>query len=169
MIRSDRILQSLSTVFIGIAIIISVGIIAGTVWALASGKGKFSSSTQSLFDRGGQNPAREEVIAADRAGKTAIFGDIGPLRAVTADTEPVIILCEPFFPYLADDLAFREELVQKTRNIRTLLLGWFRTHAIAEVKRLGEDGVKAELIREINTVLVLGHIDILYFDEYMVF
>jgi len=67
-----------------------------------------------------------------------------------------------------DDLAFREELVQKTRILRTSILGWFAAHSLSEINKLGEAGVKRELLVVINANLVLGRIEILYFDDFMV-
>jgi len=122
----------------------------------------------SLFTNGQRNPAQAEVAAADATGKTVIFGEIGVLRAITADRQPVTVVITPFFPYPADDPAFREELVQKTPAIRMAILGWFNAHTILEIGRIGEAGVKQELIGGINALLVLGRISIIYFDEYMV-
>lgn len=151
-------------------------IVSGTVWAFTSGharhgakvSGNPSVAGRLLFAGGTRNPAREEVLASDPAGKTAIFGDIGMLRARTADNGPVTVVISPFIPYSADDIAFQEELVSKTRSIRTCILGWFASKKIKEIDGFGEVRVKAELVRSINSLLVLGKIDKIYFDEYMV-
>jgi flagellar protein FliL len=140
-------------------------IAVGTVWAFASGKR--AQSERSLFAGGKPNPSPEEVVASS-GGATAVFADIGPLRAATADKRPVTIVITPFMPYKADDLAFREELVKKTRAMRSFILDWFRSRTVGEIGRLGEAGVKESLVDGINGMLVLGSIDSLYFGEYMV-
>lgn len=147
-----------------VAAILVVVLAAGTVWAFASGRARPGSGS----DGAGQNLYGGDVPKPDPDGKTALFGDIGVLRAKTADSEPVSVVVSPFIPYPSDDLAFREELVQKTRIFRTSILGWFAAHSLSDIRKLGEDGVKRELIAVINANLVLGKIGILYFDEFMV-
>lgn len=173
-----------------LAVLLVLAIATGTVWAFASGRahpgqkpadgqpalnstgddspGLEQEGKHSLFTNGQRNPAQAEVAAADATGKTIIFGEIGVLRAITADRQPVTVVITPFFPYPADDPAFREELVQKTPAIRMAILGWFNAHTILEIGHIGEAGVKQELIGGINALLVLGRISVIYFDDYMV-
>ncbi len=167
--RNKKGIDGFSIVLLVLAAILALFIAGGTIWAFATGRVHLPANGRSLFARDARNPGQESVIAADAKGNTAVFGEIGPLRAITADKVPVTVLVTPFFPYPAADIPFREELVQKTRTLRTTILLWFRSHTIAEITKLGEDGVKKELIKGINSNLVLGEITILYFDEYMVF
>jgi flagellar basal body-associated protein FliL len=148
-------------------------IVSGTIWAVASGRfsrrvSSSASETRSLFAGGKKNPVSSEVMASDPNGKTAIFGEIGILRAPTADKKPVTIVVSPFMPYPSDDLAFQEELVKKTRSMRTFILGWFHSRSLKDITSLGESGVKAAIVEGLNELLVLGQFDTVYFDEYMV-
>jgi flagellar basal body-associated protein FliL len=149
-------------------------IVAGTIWAFASGRAHPGThdpsgvTPVSLFARGKHNPSPDSVVADDAKGKTAIFGEIGLLRAKTADREPVTVVVSPFMPYISDDIPFREELMQKTRLLRTSVLDWFAKHTLKQLNSLGESGVKKELIGTMNANLVLGQITVLYFEEYMV-
>ncbi len=151
-------------VLLGVAAFLVVVLVTGTIWAFASGRARPGAGSgvrgRHLYDK--------DVWKPDSDGKTAVFGDIGVLRAKTADTEPITVVVSPFLPYPGDDLAFREELVQKTRILRTSTLGWFSAHTLSEINTMGEDGVKKALIAVINANLVLGRIEILYFDEFMV-
>ena len=173
-----------STVLLAVAAAIFLCIVSVTVWAFASGKAhpgsrsRFqdrSDSTPSgaaggraLFDGGAHNPAPDKVLAADASGKTAIFADIGLLRARTADSAPITVVLSPFIPYPSDDVAFREELVSKTRSMRSLILDWFAARKIGEIDALGEKKVKQSLIDGINSLLVMGKIDTVFFEEYFV-
>ncbi|WP_230974457.1 hypothetical protein [Treponema vincentii] len=46
----------------------------------------------------------------------ALYGDLGQLRAVTADNPPITVVIKPFLEYKASDTAFQEELVTKKRS-----------------------------------------------------
>ncbi len=147
-------------------------IAVGTIWAFSTGRARpgFGSApvTKNLFDNGKKNPAPEDIVSSDGTGKTAIFSGIGILRAATADKKPVTIVVSPFLPYPAGDIPFGEELVSKTMALRSAVTGWFRARTIGEIKKLGETGVKRELLDAINGNLVLGKISSLYFEEYLV-
>jgi len=163
--------------FLSLMLVIILGFIvfliaSGTIWAFSKGTITFGSgnrtASRSLFTSEQNRPAPADIIARDPAGKTAVFGDIGLLRAATADKKAVTVIVAPFMPYDSADLAFQEELVQKTRSMRALVLEWFRSRTIGEIGKLGESGVKSALLEGINKILVLGKIETVYFSEYMV-
>lgn len=151
-----------------IVIFLVFAIVSGTIVAFGARPGDRAAVSRSLFAGGKANPMPADVIASDSARKTAIFADLGTLRAATADSTPVTVVVKPFMPYPADDLAFREELVKKSRSIRAFVLGWFRERTIDEIGKMGEGEVKAALLEGINGLLVLGSISTVYFEEYMV-
>lgn len=167
-LRRFRPFGFLSLVLAIIVVFLVFIIVSGTFWAFSHDAARSRGESRSLFAGGKGNPVPEDVIAADPAGKTAIFADIGTLRAATADKNVVTVVIMPFFPYPSDDVPFREELVQKSRTIRTFILDWFHVRTVKELGKLGEREVKAALIDGINSLLVLGKIDALYFSEYMV-
>jgi flagellar basal body-associated protein FliL len=172
--RKNSSFLTLCLVIVASALILFV--VAGTIWAFASGKahpgsgllGAKTRTERSLFAGGKKNPSKDEVLADNSGSKAGIFADIGTLRAGTADKKPVTVIILPFFPYPPDDIAFREELVSKTRAMRSSIQNWFHSRTIKEISKIGEAGVKAELIKCINANLVLGQITTIYFDEYMV-
>ncbi|MBO7135098.1 MAG: hypothetical protein J6V73_00570, partial [Spirochaetaceae bacterium] len=99
--------------------------------------------------------------------KNTVYNDIGRLRAITADVPPVSLVVKPFFTFPAEDNAFFEELVQKKRRLRSVFLDYFALHSKDELIKMGEAAVKQELIEKLNAELMLGKIDVLYFDEYI--
>ncbi len=153
-------------------------ILAGTIWAFATGsagnarasgaEGRDSLSSRELTGGKRGDPSPESLESADAEGKTAVFADIGVLRARTGDKGPVTVVVTPYFPYPASDVAFREELVSKTRSLRTAMLDWFAMKRVEELESLGEAAVKKELLDRINARLTLGRIETLYFSEYFV-
>ena len=167
--RPNGFLSLILAIILGFIVLI---IASGTIWAFSKGKISFGSvhkpSTRSLFTNEQNRPAPADIIARDPDGKTAVFGDIGLLRAATADKKAVTVIISPFMPYDSADLAFQEELVQKTRSMRAFVLDWFRSRTIGEIGKLGESGVKGALLEGINKLLVLGKIETVYFSEYMV-
>lgn len=158
-----------SLVLLIIALFLVFIIASGTVWACVRGSGsKGSSSGKPLFSRTADSSAIEAARNAGESAKTALFSDIGPLRAATADGDGTVIVLEPHFPYPADDIAFREELVKKTRTARAWILDWFASRSVRELKSLGEEGVKKAIIDGVNGLLVLGSLDTVWFSEFMV-
>lgn len=166
--------ELLTVALMSVSALLLFAILGGTIWAFASGRanpggsraGAAAGST-SLLQGGVENPSPAEVLASDATGKTLVFGDIGVLRAPTADRDPVTVVVSPYFPYPSGDIAFREELVGKTRAIRAAIRDWFAGKTLREITGMGEEAVKAALIGEINALFVLGKIDTLYFADYL--
>lgn len=164
----------LTIILLSISALLLFVILGGTIWAFASGRanpGRARSTaepgTTSLMQGRGDNPSPAELLAADASGNTLIYGDIGILRAPTADKEPVTIVVSPYFPYPSGDIAFREEIVGKTRAIRSAIRDWFAAKTLREISAMGEKAVKEALIAEINGLFVLGKIETLYFSDYL--
>ena len=88
------------------------------------------------------------------------------MRLQTADENSVLIL-EPWFPYKQDDVAFLEEINEKSRAIKILITSYFKTKTKAELLRAGENAIKKELLAEINNMLVMGKFSAIYFSEYL--
>ncbi len=164
--RADR-GTFLTVVLLLVAAALALVILTGTVWALANRRGSPGSSLRS-------GPARDPSASRLSSGTVdgmAILADIGTLRIPMSrerSGEPsVTVVLTPFLPYPADDVAFREELVSKTRSIRAAIRAWFSARTLAEIEALGEPGVKDALLSEINGLLVLGRVERLYFTDYM--
>jgi flagellar basal body-associated protein FliL len=172
--RDKEASRFLSLILLIVAVFLVFIIASGTIWACsheqssqgAGGRGASggtaSISGKRLFS------AKKDVAAIEASADAALFSDIGVLRASTADKNGAVIIVQPYFPYPSDDIAFREELVKKTRTIRSFMLDWFSTRTVAEIKSLGETEVKQALLDGVNGLLVLGKLDTVWFSEFMV-
>ena len=98
-----------------------------------------------------------------KSGKT-VYKDIGQLRAITADVPPVSLVVTPYFTFPSADGEFFEELVQKKRRLRSVFLDYFALHSKDELT--DEKKVKQELLEKLNAELMLGKIEVLYFEVY---
>lgn len=163
--KKDRI-DFATLILLIVAAFVVIMIIAGTVWAFAGGHvpRRGSPRTPSLFTSRGENPPVQDLVTDG----TAVFTEIGTLRAPTKDIRPVTVVLSVYFPYPAQDLALEEELVSKSRAVRRVILEWFSSRSLEEIRRLSEKEVKASLLENINALLVLGHIETLYFGDYLV-
>lgn len=152
------------TGFQKVLLVLCAGIVIGavfvTAWAL--------TARPERVGRGLRHADPEPMRVEKKAGKeTAVYSELGRLRGVTSDSPTVPIVITPFFTYPASDTAFFEELVQKKRLIRSIMMEYFALHSKDELLEMGENKVKDELIARINGELVLGKIDVLYFNEYI--
>ncbi|MCR5724839.1 MAG: hypothetical protein K6G80_07135 [Treponema sp.] len=112
-----------------------------------------------------------EHVTAQNAG-TAAFTRIGQLRTSTkpdsAERRTVIIVT-PWLEYAASDAALYEELDTKQRSLRSAISAYFTRFTDADLKRRGETLVKADLLALVNSMLVLGKVQAIYFNEYQFF
>lgn len=131
-------------------------IVGATVWAYSTGRVRPGS---------GAPPGDRLPVDTDTA---AMFSDLGALRALTADSEPAVVVIFPVFAYDPNDVAFREELVAKKTALRSLVASWFRGKTRSELTRMGDSGVKAEILERINGILETGSVSRIYFTEYTV-
>ncbi|GHV87185.1 hypothetical protein AGMMS50255_4810 [Spirochaetia bacterium] len=99
---------------------------------------------------------------------TAMFTGIGRLRIAANNGEPAAALISITFPYPGADRAFTEELVTKTPEFRSIAADYFAALSAGELRNLDEAAVKAELLRRFNAELLLGKIEVLYFNDLMI-
>ena len=107
------------------------------------------------------------------SAKVTAYTNIGQLRITTkadkGEAEGVAMVVAPWFTYPEGDTELFEELSQKEQLERKLITDYFTSRTKEELLRLGEKKVKEEIIKIINTQLVLGKIEGLYFDQYIFF
>lgn len=151
---------SFQKILLCICAAIIVATIFITAWAFTSTPERVGSGLR----RVDPTPVRAEKKAGDGY---SVYSEIGRLRAVTADIPAVPIVITPFFTYPTDDVEFFEELAQKKRQIRSIILEYFAQRSKDELIRYGENQVKNDLITLINNELALGQISVLYFNEYI--
>ncbi len=94
------------------------------------------------------------------------FTLLGVLRTGTRDDPSIPVVVEPWFHYDSSDVPFYQELQQKSRKIRTVVTDYFPRYTKEELQRMGEQTVKEQLLTAINSLLVLGKIERLYFNDF---
>ena len=97
----------------------------------------------------------------------SVFSDFGRLRTFTADNPQIPVVVLPFISYKTENSFLYEELCQKQRKIRTIILQFFTQKTQKELFSMGEEIVKYELLKLINEELSMGKIEALYFEEYI--
>lgn len=97
----------------------------------------------------------------------SVFSDFGRLRTFTADNPQIPVVVLPFISYKTENSFLYEELCQKQRKIRTIILQFFTQKTQKELFSMGEEIVKSELLKLINKELAMGKIEALYFEEYI--
>lgn len=103
---------------------------------------------------------------SNKNDEVLLFGDVGTLRIQTKDN--VILVVAPYFEYGKNDIAFQEELVKKKQNIRKIIIDFFSGCKIAEIKTLGDEGVKSVILDSVNKILTLNQIQNIYFEKYII-
>ena len=107
---SDKLFKLLRSIIIVLIAAIVIGTVAAFVKKTrdrASGRQEEESDAGSAYI-----PPKEY----------ALYGDLGQLRAVTADNPPITVVLKPFLEYKASDTAFQEELVAKKEALKKSIL-----------------------------------------------
>ena len=97
----------------------------------------------------------------------SVFSDFGRLRTSTADNPQIPVVVLPFISYKTENSFLYEELCQKQRKIRTIILQFFTQKTQKELFSMGEEFIKSEILKLINEELTMGKIEALYFEEYI--
>ena len=97
----------------------------------------------------------------------SVFSDFGRLRTFTADNPQIPVVVLPFISYKTENSFLYEELCQKQRKIKSIILQFFTQKTQKELFLLGEDSIKLQLLQIINDELSMGKIEALYFEEYI--
>lgn len=117
------------------------------------------------------NDSTQHGLPADDDPARTAYTGLGQLRAVTKgakkNTPGISVVISPWLSYSKGDKTFYEELDRKSRSIKAVITSYFSRYTERELLTRGEIAVKADLLREINNMLVLGKISALYFNEYM--
>ncbi|MDR2783422.1 MAG: flagellar basal body protein FliL [Treponema sp.] len=139
------------------AALVALTIVSVTVYTVIS---RSFAKGKPVYALPEQEPSAPDVSAADN-----VFSAIGRIRTFTADNQTAIVSI--MFPYNREDVPFTEELVSKIVDFRNITLAFFNNRSAEELRDLGEDAVKAELLNQYNGVLKLGRIPLLYFNDFM--
>ena len=155
----------LSIVYRGLlvtAFILVLVILGGTLFGFFRGNAG-GRNTQSI------NSQDNEGFSVIGESETAhIFGGIGQMRVPTADPEPGTVIVFISFIYDPLDRAFSEELALRVKDFREIISGYVGSFSSEELRRLGEEEIKFEILQRFNAILRLGKIDYLLFNDFMV-
>ncbi|GHU19176.1 hypothetical protein FACS1894163_11840 [Spirochaetia bacterium] len=150
-------LSFVSGILLVIAVALVLVILGGTVYAFFIRAPDTSASTVS-----------EKTPGASASGGTAVFTGLGRLRVAANKGESAAALLSITFPYPATDRPFTEELVGKVPAFRSITVGYFAALSAEDLWNLDEAAAKAELLRRFNAELLLGKIEVLYFNDLMI-
>ena len=112
----------------------------------------------------------EKVIthsATESSGGQTFMG-IGQIRVPTAEPQPGMVIIFVSFIYYPEDRNFSEELVLRVKDFREIISNYFSSFSIVELQEQDEDTLKKDLLNLLNSVLRLGKIDTLFFNDFMV-
>ena len=143
-------------ILLTVAALLVCALIVGTVFGLRSA-GRDAKSTTS---------GTSGAPAAATDGPSYFTG-IGRVRAATADAKPATVVVSVAFPFDRTDSAFSEELAAKTKNFRKIAADYFSGFSAVELRGTAEAVLKEELRGRFNGVLLLGKIEALYFNDYL--
>jgi len=113
------------------------------------------------------DPTPEQVLQNNP--DSTIYDMIGQIRVPTktdSTDHHAIIVVSPWLAYDGNDRVFFEELDTKLQSIRASVYEYFASRTESEIKRKGEDAVKAEILEVINEKLILGKVEAVYFRDY---
>ncbi len=119
-----------------------------------------------------QNAAKKQAAHRQETDsetkEEALYGDIGQLRVSTVDIPPATIILTPFLEYRSEDTAFQEELVNKKEVLKHSIIEWFSIQSAYRLNSEPPETMKRELITAINAQLVLGKIQNIYFEDFVI-
>ena len=151
--RQLRILLVVFRALIIFLIILGLVFVGGTIYAL-------------LFHTTSQEDS--PVNLSQESGEGQIFTGIGRIRIPTTDPQPGMVVIFALFVYYPNDKAFTEELVLRTGDFRHIIVDYLGSFSVAELQKLAEEDIKAEMLRRFNAILRLGQIETLYFSDFMI-
>lgn len=160
---------TLNMILIIIAVALAVIIIFGTAIALVNP----NRNLEAGYRR--SDPTPQKVINKSKKKNQAVaaYTSIGEIRTVTKredhEANGTVMVIIPWFSYPEGDTVLYEELVQKTRQFRSIFTEYFSSNTKSELIKKGEDIIKEELKEQINAELVLGDITDIYFSDYLFF
>jgi flagellar basal body-associated protein FliL len=125
----------------------------------------------------GSGPPREAPLpeAASMDGGEQLFTGIGRIRVSAGEDSPTIIV-NITFPYSRSDKPFSEELAARVGDFRTIATDYFKSFSAGEpgsadsinsINSIDETILKEELLSRYNSILRLGRIRTLYFNDFL--
>lgn len=174
---------TLNKILVGICILIVLVIIIGTGLVVGSSKPQEQSTfrptqpiptpeeqIQQAQKAQQENKPTEETEATDNFGSYLNLGELRISTKIDEENETTaLILLEPWVSYDNTDPAFQEELFTKKAQFKTIVMDFFSHRTAPQIKAMGEDLLKSQLLDLLNQELVLGSISGIFFDKYLFF
>jgi len=113
-------------------------------------------------------PSQEDQTTYHKAGEGQIFTGIGTIRVSTADLQPAMVILFVSFIYYPEDKAFSEELALRVKDFKQIIVDYFNSFPVSELRGLDEEIIKTELLLRFNSILRLGKIETMYLGDYMI-
>jgi flagellar basal body-associated protein FliL len=113
-------------------------------------------------------PIQEKSTASQKVGEGQIFTGIGTIRVPTADTQPAMVILYVSFIYYPEDKAFSEELALRVKDFKQIIVDYFGSLPVSELRGMDEEIIKTELLRRFNSILRLGKIETMYLGDYII-
>jgi len=151
--RRSRILFIVYWGLIGLAILLGLGLIGGTIYGVFFHKNP---------------PSKVQSASFQKAGEGQTFTGIGTIRVSTTDAQPGMVIIFVSFVYYPDDGAFSEELALRVKDFRKIIIDYFSSFSVSDLRGLEEDDIKSELLLRFNSILRLGQIETIFFGDFMI-
>ena len=158
-----KVLNIVLTVIISVLILI---LIIGTVIGL---KNRKPEEYQETVMENPDNTTPASNISSFNSDKEDFFEGMGQIRCVTKKSlsKQAIIIVKPVLSYAKGDSTFLEELSQKQKLEKKIIIDYFSNYTEDELKSNGEEAVKSDLLNLLNQEFVLGKITNLYLKDYL--
>ena len=158
-IKASELIQSILIITIGFLLILFV---IGTIFGLVR-----SSDSLPLFRLGsGEAQSSAGFLNSAQNNDMLVYSGLGRQRIPLSNSSTLILVMT--FPYSANDIAFSEELAAKTGNLREIAEEYFSSLPITNINQIDENTAKQEILRRFNTILRLGGLENLYFNDMII-
>ncbi len=160
--------ENFNRILLIILIALIVIFVGGTAVSIAKNGGEIKSKYRHA------DPTPKQVIntSLKTNSRLSAYTDVGQIRTVTKGSDSrtgILLLVSPWFSYQANDTALFEELAQKDKLEKSIIIGFFSEYTKDELLAMGEQKIKEDIKNRINNELVLGKIKDVYFDQYLFF
>ena len=163
--KMDRLNKILTRILVFLAAIV---FLTGIIFSILRSKSKTKDALQDS-EKIFLNQAEFKSFSSQ---KSKAFTKIGKLRAATKpgkNGKSLCILVTPVLQYQGNDKPFFEELDSKQKDIKELIYSYFSAMTEDQLKQKNEEEIKADLLKKINSILVLQKIQAVYFNDFMFF
>lgn len=110
---------------------------------------------------------KEQLSINTELQNKLIYTNFGQIRTTTSDMPPIPIVLKPSFSYSSENIPLFEEVAQKNNKLKNIITHFFSEKKIVQLKQLGEENIKTQLLEQINSELIMGNIQAIYFEDYI--